>query len=162
MKRITLIAFVLCAGLVLAAGMLLTATAGSQPGEHMSAKDFVGVWKLVHLEGPERLFTDQHGVMIVHANYVCHMQVPDDRVAPVKEDSAEVKAEKKAKLWGQNTAACGTFELKENTITVNWTTSNDPAKEGHVTDFTLARDGERIKLALVRVPNFKFVYEKVK
>ena len=162
MKRIPLIAFFVCAGLFFAGWMLVTATAGPHPDHHMSAQDFVGVWNLVHMEGPERVFTEQHGVMMVYANYVCHMQAQDDRVAPMKEDTAEVKAEKRAKLWGQTTAACGTFEMKEDTVSVNWTTSSDPAKEGHLTDFVLSRDGERIKLALVRVPDFKFVYEKVK
>ncbi len=111
---------------------------------------------------PQGLATQQHGLMMVYANYICHLQVNKERVAPVREDSEELRLEKRAKLWGQTTASCGTFELKENTVTVNWTTSNNPGTQGHVTDFVLSREGDRIKLAPAANPEFKVVYRKLK
>lgn len=161
MKRCSLILVLLCIGVLIASGMFLAAAAKTQP-DHMSAKDFVGVWEVLHMETPQGLATRQHGLMMVYANYICHLQVNKERVAPMREDSEELRLEKRAKLWGQTTASCGTFELKENTVTVNWTTSNNPRTEGHVTDFVLSREGDRIKLAPAANPEFKVVYQKLK
>ena len=127
----------------------------------MSEKDFVGVWKVLHQETPQGQSTRQHGVMMVYGNYVCHLSVGKERQAPSREDSEEIRLEKRAKLWGQTTASCGTFKMKEDTITVKWTTSNNPNTQGHVTDFVLSRDGEQIKLAPAANPDFKVVYERL-
>ncbi len=161
MKPYSVISTLLCMGVLLASGMVLAAAAQTPP-DQVSAEDFVGVWKVLHMETPQGEASRQHGLMMVYANYVCHLQVNKEREGPTREDSEEVRLEKRAKLWGQTTASCGTFELKENTFTVNWTTSNNPGTEGHVTDFVLSREGNRIKVAPAANPEFKVVYEKLK
>ena len=161
MKRYSVIFVLFCLGVLIASGMFLAAAAKTLP-DQVSAEDFVGVWKVLHMETPQGLATRQHGLMMVYANYVCHLHVNKEREGPTREDSEEVRLEKRARLWGHTTASCGTFELQENTFTVNWTISNNPGTEGHVTDFVLARDGDQIKVAPAANPEFKVVYEKLK
>ena len=129
--------------------------------DHDPAAEFVGVWAAVHGESPKGINTNQRGLMIVHGNYVCHMNVAKERPLFSKENTAEEKVEIFAELWRKTTASCGTFTLDHNTVTVNWTTSANPRTEGHVTKFLLTSEEDKIKLAPAANPEFKVVYQRL-
>lgn len=155
MKQLSLI-FLLLSGVVLFGfGSLLLGH------DHDQAAKFVGVWEAVHGESPKGINTNQRGLMIVHGNYVCHMNVAKERPLFSPKNTPEEKVEIFAELWRKTTASCGTFILEDNTVTVTWTTSANPRTEGHVTKFLLTSEGDRIKLAPAANPEFKTVYQRL-
>ena len=86
MKRYSAIFVLFCLGVLIASGMFLAAAAKTLP-DQVSAEDFVGVWKVLHMEAPQGLASRQHGLMMVYANYVCHLQVNKEREGPTRDDS---------------------------------------------------------------------------
>lgn len=119
-----------------------------------------GAWEFVRLDTPDGPNQNQVGEMIVHGNRVCHLRVGREREAIAEDESEEQRSAKAAALYGSTTAACGTFTLDGDLLTVNWTTSSDPAVEGNTTEFEFTSEGDMVILAPAANPQFRFVYRR--
>ena len=121
-----------------------------------------GAWEFVRMETPDGPSETQVGEMIVFDDRVCHLRVGRERDEIAEEDSEEERTEKAAALYGSTTAACGTFELEEDLLTVQWTTSSNPGVEGNTTEFEFTSEEDIIILAPAANPQFRFVYRRAR
>lgn len=124
------------------------------------ASSLDGAWEFVQLETPDGPSQTQVGEMIVHGDRVCHVRVGRQRDEIAEEDSEEERTTKAAALYGSTTAACGTFAIEGNLLTVQWTTSSDPGVEGNTTEFEFTSEGDTVTLAPTGNPQFRFVYRR--
>ena len=131
-----------------------------RPAAETSTSPLDGAWEFVRLDTPEGPNQNEVGEMVVHGNKVCHLRVGREREAVAQGDSEEQRSAKAAALYGSTTAACGTFTLEGDRLTVNWTTSSNPTVEGNTTEFEFTSEGDVVILAPAANPQFRFVYRR--